>query len=124
MSHALCSEEVGKRAWKAASRAAKHMSKHSAIVNPSMEKCIPRFERSEVVLGQFLGRGGFNDVYEVSSIDLVSNISEAQNAKKIASTLQKEHRAFVAKHVLLGELLLKLATRARERVQEVRTLRV
>jgi hypothetical protein len=91
--------EIGKRAWKSASRAAKHMSKHSRIVNPSLEKCIPRFERSEVILGEFLGSGGFNDVYEVKLIDLVANLEEAEHAKKIASPLQTEHRAFVAKHV-------------------------
>lgn len=91
--------EIGKRAWKTASRAAKHMSKHSKIVNPSMEKCIPRFERDEVVLGDLLGSGGFNDVYEVKRIDLVQNLAQAENAKKISSPLQSEHRAFVAKHV-------------------------
>jgi hypothetical protein len=92
-------EEIGKRAWKAASRAAKHMSKHSRIVNPSLEKCIPRFERNEVILGEFLGSGGFNDVYEIKRIDLVKTLEEAEHAKKIASPLQQEHRAFIAKHV-------------------------
>ena len=91
--------EIGKRAWKAASRAAKHMSKHSRIVNPSLEKCIPRFERNEVILGEFLGSGGFNDVYEIKRIDLVESLEEAEHAKKIASPLQQEHRAFIAKHV-------------------------
>jgi hypothetical protein len=57
MGHHYSPEEVGRRAWKTASRAAKHMSKHSKIVNPSMEKCIPRFERNEVVLGALLGTG-------------------------------------------------------------------
>jgi hypothetical protein len=92
-------EEMGKRAWKTASRAAKHMSKHSKIVNPSMEKCIPRFERDEVILGELLGSGGFNDVYEVERIELVADLSMAENAKKISSPLQAEHRAFVSKHV-------------------------
>jgi hypothetical protein len=91
--------EIGKRAWKTASRAAKHMSKHSKIVNPSMEKCIPRFEREEVVLGDVLGSGGFNDVYEVKRISLVEDLALAKHAKKISSPLQTEHRAFVAKHV-------------------------
>ena len=92
-------EEVGKRAWKTASRAAKHMSKHSKIVNPSMEKCIPRFERDEVILGEMLGSGGFNDVFEVREIALVPDLSQAEHAKKISSPLQTEHRSFVAKHV-------------------------
>jgi hypothetical protein len=95
----LDAAEIGKKAWKSASRAAKHMSKHSRIVNPSLEKCIPRFERDEVILGEFLGSGGFNDVYEVKQIDLVKNLEEAEHAKKIASPLQQEHRAFISKHV-------------------------
>jgi hypothetical protein len=93
------SEEIGKRAWKTASRAAKHMSKHSKIVNPSMEKCIPRFEHDEIVLGEMLGSGGFNDVWEIRSINLLQDISRAPNVKKISSPLQSDHRAFVAKHV-------------------------
>lgn len=96
---AMTMEDIGKRAWKTASRAAKHMSKHSKIVNPAMEKCIPRFERDEVILGEMLGSGGFNDVYEVQRIALVSDLSLAENAKKISSPLQSEHRAFVSKHV-------------------------
>ena len=92
-------EDIGRRAWKTASRAAKHMSKHSKIVNPSMEKCIPRFERGEVILGEMLGSGGFNDVCEVARIDLVEDVGQAEHAKKISSPLQSEHRAFVAKHV-------------------------
>jgi hypothetical protein len=92
-------EHIGRKAWKAASRSAKHMSKHSKIVNPSLEKCIPRFERDEVILGDFLGSGGFNDVYEIESIDLIIDLEDAEHAKKIASPLQKEHRAFCSKHV-------------------------
>jgi len=92
-------EHIGRKAWKAASRSAKHMSKHSRIVNPSLEKCIPRFERDEVILGDFLGSGGFNDVYEIEQIDLITNLEDAEHAKKIASPLQQEHRAFVSKHV-------------------------
>lgn len=64
-----------------------------------MEKCIPRFEREEVVLGDPLGSGGFNDVFEVKRINLVEDLSLAKNAKKISSPLQEEHRSFVAKHV-------------------------
>lgn len=92
-------QEIGRRAWKTASRAAKHMSKHSKIVNPNMEKCIPRFEREEVILGEVLGSGGFNDVFEVKRINLVEDLTLAKHAKKISSPLQAEHRSFVAKHV-------------------------
>jgi len=95
----IMTDDIGRRAWKTASRAAKHMSKHSRIVNPSMEKCIPRFERHEVILGEMLGSGGFNDVREVENIALIEDVTHAEHAKKISSPLQSEHRAFVAKHV-------------------------
>lgn len=92
-------QEIGKRAWKTASRAAKHMSKHSKIVNPSMEKCIPRFEHEEIKIGEVLGSGGFNDVFEVNCIKLIGDLADAEHAKKISSPLQSEHRSFVSKHV-------------------------
>jgi serine/threonine protein kinase len=75
------------------------MSKHSRIVNPNLEKCIPRFDTSEVLLGKMLGSGGFNNVYEIATIRLMENPHESPHAKKITSELQREHREFVAKHV-------------------------
>ena len=91
--------EMGRKAWKAASRAAKHMSKHSKIVNPKMEKSIPRFESSEVIIGKHLGSGGFNNVFELERIDLLEDPLLAPHARKICSDLQQQHRSFVAKHV-------------------------
>ena len=91
--------EIGRRAWKAASRAAKHMTKHSAIVDPKLEKTIPRFESSEMVIGKHLGSGGFNNVFELDAIDLLPDPKSAPNARKIGSELQQQHRSFVARHV-------------------------
>jgi hypothetical protein len=91
--------EIGRKAWKSASRAAKYMSKHSRIVNPNLEKCIPRFDTSEVLLGKMLGSGGFNNVYEIATIRLMENPHESPHAKKMTSELQREHREFVSKHV-------------------------
>jgi serine/threonine protein kinase len=88
--------EMGRRAWKSASRAAKHMSKHSKIVNPKLEKMIPRFEESEVRVGKLLGSGGFNNVYELDAIDLVVNPLTSVHARKISSELQAEHRHYVS----------------------------
>eukprot|EP00540_Astrosyne_radiata_P006903 CAMPEP_0116838156 /NCGR_PEP_ID=MMETSP0418-20121206/9055_1 /TAXON_ID=1158023 /ORGANISM="Astrosyne radiata, Strain 13vi08-1A" /LENGTH=466 /DNA_ID=CAMNT_0004468125 /DNA_START=114 /DNA_END=1514 /DNA_ORIENTATION=- len=91
--------ELGRKAWKAASRAAKHMSKHSKIVDPKLEKCIPRFESSEIVIGDLLGSGGFNNVFQLERIELVRNPLEAPHARKICSDLQQAHRHFVSQHV-------------------------
>lgn len=47
---------------------------------------------------QILFVGGFNNVFEVKAINLIHDLNQAENAKKISSPLQSEHRAFVAKH--------------------------
>jgi serine/threonine protein kinase len=90
--------EMGRKAWKSASRAAKHMSKHSRIVNPRLEKHIPRFDEHEIVVGKLLGSGGFNNVYELDAIDLIDDPHRSEHARKISSGLQQEHRSHVAKH--------------------------
>ncbi|KAI2502447.1 protein kinase [Fragilaria crotonensis] len=90
--------EIGRKAWKSASRAAKHMSKHSRIVNPRLEKQIPRFEEHEVVVGKLLGSGGFNNVYELQGIKLVKDPLTSEHARKISSDLQTERRRNVANH--------------------------
>lgn len=90
--------EIGRKAWKSASRAAKHMSKHSRIVDPKLEKLIPRFEEHEVVVGKLLGSGGFNNVYELQGVKLVQNPLMSEHARKISSSLQTERRMNVAHH--------------------------
>jgi len=89
----------GRQAWLSASRAAKYMTKTSKIVNPEMEKAIPRFEECEIEVGKLLGSGGFNRCHELQRINLIKNpIEDAPNARKICSVLQKEQRAFVARN--------------------------
>jgi serine/threonine protein kinase len=90
--------DLGRRAWKSASRAAKHMSKHSRIVNPKLEKQIPRFDEQEVVVGKLLGSGGFNHVYELERVELIANPLSSEHARKISSELQIASREHVAKH--------------------------
>ena len=89
---------VGRKAWKSASRAAKHMSKHSKIVNPTLEKQIPRLLCEEIVIGKLLGTGGFNNVYALDAIQLVTEPLKSELARKICSETQQLHRTFVAKH--------------------------
>lgn len=90
--------EIGRKAWKSASRAAKHMSKHSKIVNPKLEKQIPRFEESEILVGKQLGAGGFNCVYELKGVKLLENPQQSEHHSKISSDLQAERRMHVANH--------------------------
>ena len=89
---------AGLEAWKSASRAAKHMSKHSKVVNPKMEKQIPRILCEEIVIGKLLGTGGFNSVYALDAIQLVTEPLKSELARKICSETQQLHRAFLAKH--------------------------
>jgi len=88
----------GRRARKSASRAAKHMSKHSNIVKQELEKLVPRFDESEVVLGKLIGSGGFNDVYELEMIDLLADPLISKHSKKISSDLQTHARRSTAKN--------------------------
>lgn len=91
---------VGRKAWKYASRAAKHMTKHSKIVNPAMEKQIPRFLGEEIVVGKLLGSGGFNHVYALDAISLVKHPLSSDLARKVCSETQQIHRKFVSQHTI------------------------
>lgn len=73
----------GRKALKAAMRVERHMSKHSRISTAEAELFIPRFEPSELILGELLGTGGFNNVYEVSRIQLDQDSAESEHAKDI-----------------------------------------
>jgi len=89
--------ELGRRARKSASRAAKHMSKHSNIVKPDLERLVPRFDESEIILGKLLGSGGFNNVFELERIELLLDPLSSNHHKKISSKLQTHVRRDAAK---------------------------
>mmetsp|Transcript_3987 Transcript_3987/g.6078 ORF Transcript_3987/g.6078 Transcript_3987/m.6078 type:complete len:410 (+) Transcript_3987:92-1321(+) len=65
------------------------LSQDSKILNPALEASIPRFERDEIVLGELLGSGGFNNVFEVGKIDLFQDITwfseHQQETRRIVS---------------------------------------
>jgi serine/threonine protein kinase len=82
------SEAVGRNAWKYASKAARHMTKHSKIVKPALERLIPRFVFEELKIGKLLGSGGFNQVYEVTSVTLLEEPYMHECATKICSENQ------------------------------------
>jgi len=89
---------VGLKAWKSASRAARSMTKHSKIVNPVMEKQIPRLLCEEVVVGELLGSGGFNDVFALEAVNLVKLPLTSEHAHKICSETQQLHRKFLSQN--------------------------
>jgi serine/threonine protein kinase len=71
--------KVGARALKGAKRVERHLEKHSRIVSPDAELLIPRFDQSELVLGNLLGHGGFSNVYQVSLITLSDQKPESDH---------------------------------------------
>lgn len=87
---------VAHKAWKCASRSARQMSKRSRVVNPTMERSIPRFLGEEMVVGKLLGSGGFNSVYELSAIVLTKDPLASENAGKICSENQTLCRTHLA----------------------------
>jgi len=93
---------VGLKAWKSASRAARSMTKHSKIVNPVMEKQIPRLLCEEVVVGELLGSGGFNDVFALEAVNLVKLPLTSEHAHKICSETQQLHRKFLSQNTNRG----------------------
>lgn len=76
----------GRKALKAAMRVERHMSKHSRVATAEAELYIPRFEPSEIKLGELLGTGGFNNVYEVARIELDEHSPESEHAEAIISS--------------------------------------
>jgi len=93
---------VGLKAWKSASRAARSMTKHSKIVNPVMEKQIPRLLCEEVVVGELLGSGGFNNVFALEAVNLVKLPLTSEHARKICSETQQLHRNFLSQNAHRG----------------------
>jgi len=93
---------VGRKAWKSASRAARSMTKYSKIVNPVMEKQIPRLLCEEVVVGELLGSGGFNNVFALEAVNLVKLPLTSEHAHKICSETQQLHRNFLSQNTNRG----------------------
>lgn len=83
----------GRKALKAALRVERHMSKHSRVSSAEAELYVPRFEPSELKLGELLGTGGFNNVYQVERIVLDDDSPESEHAEAIImSEPQKQLR--------------------------------
>jgi serine/threonine protein kinase len=88
--------DVCQKASRYATRVCQEMTKRSGLIKDLKVDCIPYFERDEVMpyLGEKLGKGGFNSVYELDKIELdeSSPCSEEQRQQRsaVAHSLQRK----------------------------------
>jgi serine/threonine protein kinase len=90
----LLPREVCQKATKYALRVVQEISSYSKLEGNSDN--IPLLERDEVVLGDLLGSGGFNNVFEVISIDLMET-GAGRHGKLTHTPAQETARKLVAK---------------------------
>jgi serine/threonine protein kinase len=87
--------DVCQKASRYATRVCQEMTKRSSLIRDLGVDCVPSFERDEVIpyLGDKLGKGGFNTVYELEKIEIdeSSPCSEVQRLQRtyVARNLQK-----------------------------------
>jgi serine/threonine protein kinase len=87
--------DVCQKASRYATRVCQEMTKRSSLIRDLGVDCVPSFERDEVIpyLGDKLGKGGFNTVYELEKIEIdeSSPCSEAQRQQRtyVVRNLQK-----------------------------------
>mmetsp|Transcript_32368 Transcript_32368/g.78673 ORF Transcript_32368/g.78673 Transcript_32368/m.78673 type:complete len:385 (+) Transcript_32368:148-1302(+) len=78
--------DVCQKASRYATRVCQEMTKRSSLIRDLEVDCVPAFERDEIIpyLGDKLGKGGFNTVYELEKIDLdeQSPCNEAQRQQR------------------------------------------
>ena len=78
--------DVCQKASRYATRVCQEMTKRSSLIRDLEVDCVPAFERDEIIpfLGDKLGKGGFNTVYELEKINLDehSPCNEAQRQQR------------------------------------------
>lgn len=79
--------DICHKASRYAIRVCEEMSKRSKLIS-DLEDVVPTFEREEIIpnLGDLLGKGGFNNVYELDRIDLISKTAN-NNIEKLRNRL-------------------------------------
>ena len=85
-----------------ARRISMEMTSYSRIVDEKNFDNVPRFDRDEVILGDKLGSGGFNDVYALHQIELLEDPTKSLFHDRISSPKQQEGRALVARKTRRG----------------------
>mmetsp|Transcript_18256 Transcript_18256/g.25722 ORF Transcript_18256/g.25722 Transcript_18256/m.25722 type:complete len:532 (+) Transcript_18256:258-1853(+) len=84
--------DICRSAYKIASRVVRDMESYSQVIDRAREQNIPRFDREEVVLGDLLGSGGFNNVFELYCVDLQqTSSSSSQSGGSSSSSLSVEN---------------------------------
>mmetsp|Transcript_18552 Transcript_18552/g.28638 ORF Transcript_18552/g.28638 Transcript_18552/m.28638 type:complete len:423 (-) Transcript_18552:574-1842(-) len=73
--------QTGHLAYTLANRVVQDMEEYSQILQNSRENEIPAFEQNEIVIGDMLGTGGFNQVLSVERLDLIEGGGEYLRAK-------------------------------------------
>mmetsp|Transcript_19615 Transcript_19615/g.40373 ORF Transcript_19615/g.40373 Transcript_19615/m.40373 type:complete len:387 (-) Transcript_19615:185-1345(-) len=78
--------DVCQKASRYATRVCQEMTKRSSLIKDLKKDCVPYFERDEIMpyLGDKLGKGGFNSVYELEKIELdeSSPVSDDQRQQR------------------------------------------
>jgi len=79
--------DVCQKASRYATRVCQEMTKRSSLIKDLKKDCVPYFERDEIIpfLGDKLGKGGFNSVYELEKIELdeSSPVSDDQRQQRL-----------------------------------------
>jgi serine/threonine protein kinase len=73
-----------------------------------MEKMIPRLVFEELNIGKLLGSGGFNNVYELTSVALLEKPHTHEFAKKICSENQAALRTAASQRAAESKFAIKL----------------
>src|SRR5210317_780891 len=85
--------DVCQKASRYATRVCQEMTKRSSLIRDLEVDCVPAFERDEIIpfLGDKLGKGGFNTVYELEKIDL--------DEQQPCNEAQRQQRGLVVRNV-------------------------
>ena len=79
--------DVCQKASRYATRVCQEMTKRSSLIKDLKKDSVPYFERDEVMpyLGDKLGKGGFNNVYELEKINLdeSSPVNDEQRQQRL-----------------------------------------
>lgn len=91
--------DVCQKASRYATRVCQEMTKRSSLIKDLKVDCIPYFERDEVMpyLGEKLGKGGFNSVWELEKLELdeTASCSEEQRSQRSTVALRVERKLAV-----------------------------
>jgi serine/threonine protein kinase len=91
--------DVCQKASRYATRVCQEMTKRSSLIQELKDDCLPSFERDEIMpyLGDKLGKGGFNSVYELERIELEDrhmssySASQQEQREKVANNFHEKY---------------------------------